>query len=283
MGRHASGEKNYRLSSELIALIIVLLLVGSGVAVWFAARGGQDEGAAAGGERTCVSGELVLPVAATNEAVARQLISDYAASAPVVRDYCVRPELTAELANAAVYIAPATTVTLQQITNAGRTAAVAEPHTVYADTVGVAGANAAPVGVSLSAVRFPTDSPAASAVIAAVLAGSDAEAIEALSSRRVASAAQFAPAEGLFLATSELSTPAGMTFTPLDAAVEYAAIPLSSGGGSDENQARAGQDFARFAAERFDSEPSNTNAARRQPVISELVWAAAMPDGGENL
>ena len=87
----------------------------------------------------------------------------------------------------------------------------------------------------------------------------------------------FTPVDGQIVATSQRHVPERLQFRPLDASVVYTAIPLNSGETIDENQARAGQDFARFSAEHFaDNVPD-------QPVIPELVWAAALPEGGEAL
>lgn len=273
MGRHSNGKNNYALSGGAVfALAAVVVLLG-GLTWFLAARGGDGSGEAA--PRTCVSGELELPVAAANETVARELIAAYKDSAPVVRDYCVNPQYTASLTDAAVYLAPNTAVTQQRLAQAHRTAAVAEPAAAYADMVGLAGGDEPSEDVPLDKVRFPADTPESSAITAAALADSDAQAVAALTSQRLDASADFDPSGGDYLATSELNTPAGLSFRPLAASVVYAAIPLSSGDAVDENQSRAGQDFARFAAERFKEAGSG---APEQPVVAEEVWAAALPN-----
>lgn len=262
-----------------MALVVALVLTAA--LIWSIAGRGKDPDSQASGptsEQTCVSGDLALPIAAANETIGRTLIDAYAASKPVVRDYCVQPVYVDTLADAAVYIAPNTPITHQELANAGRTAAVAEPEDVAADVVGLAthgaGSEAAP---PVDQVRFPIDTPASSAVAASLLTASDNDAVEALTDFRVPSAAA-AEGDAQFIATSEAEAPGGWTFTPLDGAVRYAAIPLNSGDTIDENQSRAGQDFARAAAEQFDAD-----TAPQQPVIAELVWAAALPTGGEAL
>lgn len=275
MGRHSSGKNNYALSGGAIfALVVVALLVAG--SVWFAASrggGGSDADGTQAEEKPCVLGELALPVAAQDAAVAQELIGTYAASKPVVREYCVLPVLVDGLEEAAVYIAPATSVTQQELAAAGRTAAVSEPATVWADQVGLAG-KAEADGAVLGNVRFPTDTPAVSAVAAFALADGPNAAVEALTDQRIGSAGSFEGAEGVWLAASASKSPQGLTFTPLDASVEYAAIPLNASDAVDENQARAGQDFARSASEGFESD------LPAQPQVPELVWAAAMPAGG---
>ena len=98
MGRHSNGKNNYALSGGAVfALATVVVLLG-GLTWFLAARSGDTSGEAA--SRTCVSGDLDLPIAAANESVARELIAAYQESAPVVRDYCVHPQYTGSLADA---------------------------------------------------------------------------------------------------------------------------------------------------------------------------------------
>lgn len=276
MGRHSSGKNNYRLSGGAVLVLVVVLALLAAL-VWFLAnRGGDDRAAGSDVEPACVSGELSLPIASDNAEVADELIEAYAASSPVVRDFCIAPELSGGLDEAAVYIAPNTPVSHQRLAQAGRTAAVADPEPVYADVVGLAGSGDAPEDIGADSVRYPTDTPSASALVAALLASDDNAAVEALSNHRVGTAGDAEGGDGVYVAASQSQHPDGMTFTPLDASVVYAAIPLNSGGTIDENQARAGQDFARFAADAFAAEDFP-----EQPMVSELVWAAALPAGGE--
>lgn len=281
MGRHSNGKNNYALSGGAIAATIAaVLLIGGGTWAVMSRDDGDGDGgkkAAGSGEKICVSGGLALPVAGSNEEVTRELIDSYAGTNPVVRDYCIKPEYTDSLQGAAVYVAPNTTITHQRLASAGRTSAVADPEEVYADTVGLAGRSAAGDNVAVSKVRFPTDTPESSAVVASVLAGGDSEAVEALTKQRVGSATDAAPGDGEFVATSQEDAPDGLVFSPLDASVAYAAIPLNSGESIDENQARAGQDFARSSADARDTDTPD------QPVLSEVVWAAALPDGATSL
>ena len=276
MGRHSNGKNNYALSGGAVfALVAALLLIGGGI--WFAAsRGGDGENTAAE-DQPCVLGDLALPVATTNPAVAAELTGAYAETKPVVREYCIQPVVTDSLYDAALYLAPATAVTHQELSEAQRTAAVADPATVYADQVGLSG-DAKAESPDVSKVRFPTDTAAesaASAIVAFVLADGPNEAVEALTNQRVGSAEDVG--DGEWMAASASNQPEGREFTPLNASVEYAAIPLNASVAVDENQARAAQDFARFAAERYDGD------APAQPLVPELVWAAALPSGGATI
>ncbi len=278
MARHSNGKNNYSLSAGAIVVLLVLALAVAS-AIWYVL--GRDDAAelSAASEPNCVAGDLTLPIAASDSSAGKTLIDAYGRNHPVVRDYCVRPELVTDLASAAVYIAPNTGVTHQEIANAGRNAAVSDPQPVLSDTVGLAGReDADPAKVDLSKVRFPVaEEPAASALVASLVAANDSDAIKALTDQRITRLDDFSADDGTFAATAEGSTPEGLTFTPLAGEVVYTAIALNQNDRVDENQSRAGQDFARFSAERFDGSVAD------QPVIPDLVWAAAMPTGGENI
>ena len=274
MARHASNRNNFRLAGWLIALLVAIALV-LALVLFLALRDDTDTTAA---EPECVAGDLALPVAASDEKVGRSLIDDYAAANPVVRDYCVKPEYVDDVKDAAVYIAPNTSVAHTVLQAAGRTPAVSDPEAVYGETVGVAGANEVKLeDLKADAVRFPVDEePEASALVASKVAGNDNDAVKVLTEQRVKNAADFNAADG-YVATAEHSVPEGLKFTPVGADIVYTAIPLNQNDAISEDQARAGQDFARASAESFDGSIDD------QPVISDLVWAAARPTGGNAL
>ena len=276
MAKHASGKNNYRLSGELIALLVVLALIAAAVIWWLSTRGEDADNAEAQPE-DCVAGELVLPVAASDKGAGQSLVDAYGASSPVVRDYCVKPQLVDSVADAAVFVAPNTTVTHQSLDSAGRTPAVSDAQPAYSETVGVAGKGEIKLeALTVDKVRFPvTEESAASALVASQVAGNDNDAVQALTDQRIGSASDLNADAGEYLATAEDAVPEGLKFTPVGADAVYTAFPLNQNDKVDENQARAGQDFARFATEHFDG------SAKDQPAVSDLVWAAALPAGGE--
>ena len=47
MAKHASGKNNYRLSGELIALLVVLALIAAAVIWWLSTRGDDADSAEA--------------------------------------------------------------------------------------------------------------------------------------------------------------------------------------------------------------------------------------------
>ena len=276
MAKHASGKNNYRLSGELIALLVVLALIAAAVIWWLSTRGDDADSAAAQPE-DCVTGELVLPVAASDKGAGQSLVDAYGASSPVVRDYCVKPQLVDSVADAAVFVAPNTAVTHQSLDSAGRTPAVSDAQPAYSETVGVAGKDEVKLeDLTADKLRFAvSEESAASALVASQVAGNDNDAVQALTDQRIGSASDLNADAGEYLATAEDAVPEGLKFTPVGADAVYTAFPLNQNDKVDENQARAGQDFARFASEQFDG------SAKDQPAVSDLVWAAALPAGGE--
>lgn len=274
MARHASGKNNYALSGRAIAALVAVVALIGATGIYAATRG---EDSAEQPAASCVAGDLSLPVAATDESVGRLLVDAYADTHPVVRDYCVQPQLVESVADAAVYIAPNTPVSHQELAQRNRTSAVADPQPVYAQKVGLASKDEVPdaSAVEVGAVAFPVnDEPAASALVASVLAGNEQDAVQALTDHRVPGLEQAARTADV-IATSEGNVPGGYSFSPLDASIVYVAIPLTQGDTVTEEQSRAGQDFASSAASRFDGDGG------QQPTISEMVWAAASPTGGE--
>ena len=276
MAKHASGKNNYRLSGELIALLVVLALIAAAVIWWLSTRGDDADSAEAQPE-DCVAGELVLPVAASDKGAGQSLVDAYGASSPVVRDYCVKPQLVDSVADAAVFVAPNTAVTHQSLDSAGRTPAVSDAQPAYSEAVGVAGKDEIKFeDLTADKLRFAvSEESAASALVASQVVGNDNDAVQALTDQRIASASELNADAGEYLATAEDAVPEGLKFTPVGADAVYTAFPLNQNDKVDENQARAGQDFARFASEHFDG------SAKDQPAVSDLVWAAALPAGGE--
>ena len=265
MAKHASGKNNYRLSGELIALLVVLALIAAAVIWWLSTRG-EDTGSAEAQPEDCVAGELVLPVAASDKGAGQSLVDAYGASSPVVRDYCVKPQLVDSVADAAVFVAPNTAVTHQSLDSAGRTPAVSDAQPAYSETVGVAGKDEVKLeDLTADKLRFAvSEESAASALVASQVVGNDNDAVQALTDQRIASASDLNADAGEYLATAEDAVPEGLKFTPVGADAVYTAFPLNQNDKVDENQARAGQDFARFASEHFDG------SAKDQPAVSDL-------------
>lgn len=286
MGRHSTGKNNLSLSEGLIALIAAVALVLVAGAAWFLRGSGADGGSdsASGDTPQCVSGDLQLPVAAANENVGQELIHAYANSHPVVRDYCVKPEYTDALQDAAVYIAPVSPISEGELSRAGRSATMNEPPVVYSTPVGLADAATEATGErpSLDRVLFPTSQqPEASAIAARALADSDEAAVGALTAQRIRTAAEAASQQDGVIATAEDSVPDGFAFTELDdATLAYSAIPLNTTDKVGEEQSRAAQAFAEYTGKMF-TDAHGESAP--QDGLSESLWAAAAPENGARI
>lgn len=279
MGKHSMRGNNFALSKGLIA-ILVATLVALLVLGWISYNAfiKHDDEQAQGGE--CVSGDLALPVAASQEGVGRKLIDAYAETNPVVRDYCVRPVYVENINEAAAYVAPDVAVSHQEVKAAERATTEGQLSPALIDKVGLAGdQDVTAENVEISSVVFPVnDAPDASAVVASELAENEQAATKALSDQRIPSLDDATKVATQLIATSESNVPEGFSFNPLgEAAVVYSVFPLNAAGDVNEEQSRAAQDFAKFSAGRF-----NGNADA-QPVIPDLVWAAARPAGGETI
>ncbi|WP_342319705.1 hypothetical protein [Corynebacterium mayonis] len=269
MGRHSNSKRSFSLSGGALAALIALFAIVA-LLVWIFWLRPDESLEAAEDDKQCVAGDLELPISATDDGVAKQLITAYADSRPVVRDYCVTPVYTPDLAASAVHIFPNNPADRQKIELAERTAATSEATPVAAGEVGVAGMKAAEGNIDVNAVFFPVDEqPAAAAVAATALTGNEEEAVSVLTQQRIASVSEVAGDETRYAATVQARVPEGMEFTALGASLIYYAQPLNQTDAVTEEQARAGQDFARFAGEEFTGESS------AQPEISESVWAAA--------
>ena len=228
MAKHASGKNNYRLSGELIALLVVLALIAAAVIWWLTSRG-DDAGSTEAQTKDCVAGELVLPVTASDKGAGQALVDAYGASSPVVRDYCVKPQLVDSVADAAVFVAPNTAVTHQSLESAGRTPAVSDAQPAYSEAVGVAGKDEVKLeDLTVDKVRFPvSEESAASALVASQVAGNDNDAVQALTDQRIGGADELNADAGEYLATAEDAVPEGLKFTPVGADAVYAAFPLN--------------------------------------------------------
>lgn len=87
--RHRSGDRGPGVARWVWALPLTVVVVAALVVGWTVLVRGSGEDAAP----ACIDGDLPLVVWAdpATEAAARAVVDGYAASGPVVRDFCVRP------------------------------------------------------------------------------------------------------------------------------------------------------------------------------------------------
>lgn len=251
MARHRSGKNNYALSTNVIVALVVIVALILGLVWWFWLRD-TTQSQQAQQEDECLQGQLSLPVAAQSPAVAEELIAQWAATSPVVRDYCVSPELVADVGDAAVYVAaesPATTAVLE---DAGRTPASSRSPVVAEETVGIAsrGQVDAVDGLDPAEVVYPVADQADAAVAAAHALGGE-EAAGLLARDREQHTGRAVAGEAAYIAVAEHEVPEGYEFTALPGtAVRHVAITLGPAGEVGEEHSRAGTEFASHAGER---------------------------------
>lgn len=228
-----------------MVLVIVIALI-AGLIWWFGFRqpAGDDATAAADGQdnEECLQGEMTLPLAAEGDVDGQRLLAAWQDTDPVVRDYCVQPELVDDPADAAAYIG-----TWPAYEAAGRSAA--GPATVV-DSLPVGIAAEEDVEVSALAaddVAYPVaDHPAVAAAVATELAADDDAAAQLLD-RDAELTLDQAQETGLY-AAPETAVGEGANFTELGAlAVE--AVALTSAGEVTEEQSRAAAEFVDYSAE----------------------------------
>ena len=286
MGRHATGEANYRIAKKpLVAVLAVLVIIGA-VAVWNSFRSAPSVTGA-----TCVKGDVTLAVA-TDPALmgtVQDLVARFGDSAPVVRDYCVRPQI--QLVGSADMVAAINSAATQQPDSRLGSVGVWIP----ADTSFVAQAGQAsavkvnpaeawlppqPVGLAVTPQRaeqlrgatwqslaeLPIATPGGqdapvSALVNAAL-GADPEQARAraeLAAPYTATALMGALAESTEVAavaaTAAMLAESGLELLSPEGAPELSAplVTFGSGGAIDEVVSRAGEAFAEFAAAELSS------------------------------
>lgn len=101
MARHSNGLKNYAIAPSIFAAVIVLALILVG-GVWWLMKRDQANQQHEASDSSCIEGEVKLPVSSASTAVLQQLVTDYAASKPVVKDHCVKIEHVQDIKDAAL-------------------------------------------------------------------------------------------------------------------------------------------------------------------------------------
>lgn len=135
MARHSNGLKNYAIAPSIFAAVIVLALILVG-GVWWLMKRDQANQQHEASDSSCIEGEVKLPVSSASTAVLQQLVTDYAASKPVVKDHCVKIEHVQDIKDAAlVFLSGDVQGSLEA---AKRSAASATWPVAQADPLGVA-------------------------------------------------------------------------------------------------------------------------------------------------
>nr|WP_120492667.1 hypothetical protein [Corynebacterium lactis] len=95
MARHSSGENNYRVAKGPFIVVIAIVLIAAAIFAWFNLRSSNN--ATIDAERAnCSQGDMTLMVTTDPAAVGdvQKLVQAYGESKPVVKDHCVRPQIS---------------------------------------------------------------------------------------------------------------------------------------------------------------------------------------------
>ncbi|MEZ2121385.1 vWA domain-containing protein [Corynebacterium sp. CCM 9203] len=279
MGRHADGHDNWRLSRELIiGLISVGVIVG--VIMWWMGVRTETHRSHVTSSPPCLNGTLTLPIQAEPSPHVDELLSNYRNSAPVVRDYCIDPQIVPMETDAALTL----TSSPESVTRAALNAVDRSPASdtwpiVFTQAIGVAHTGDIAVTgenwneLATQGIVIPTGTdPYTRAVMASALSGGDADkGVELLRNDHPLSVEE-AVADGTpLLAVTEDLTPEGYFFySPDDLPISTVAVPLTATDRVNEEQARAAADFARYAAEHVE-QTQPTERQRQLLTTAEVI------------
>ena len=119
MGRHSDGLTNYKFSTHVYVVIACLVVAVIIIVFWVKAIHGDSTT----DKSKCLAGDLTVKIASSAgaESLATNVIDQYNAKKPVVRDHCITAEATKSLAEASAYITDESDgVAAQAVTQAQR-------------------------------------------------------------------------------------------------------------------------------------------------------------------
>lgn len=95
MGRHSDGKPNNRVAMGPLIMLLAIIVIAAAIFAWFAVRDSRDASVGSTGGQ-CAKGDLTFVVSADPASIssARDQVKAWGDTNPVVRDYCVRPQLT---------------------------------------------------------------------------------------------------------------------------------------------------------------------------------------------
>ena len=257
------------MASWVMAAVVAVIALLALLAWWLWPGGTADDVAGDAAATGCIQGDMPLPVAAdaASEQAARELIESWAATNPVVRDYCVQPTYVDDVSLAAAYVG----ITDGPLAEADRGTATADATPVAAIPVGVAGAPDA----TLESVTFPVaDAPGVAQVVASALSGDRDAVIATLARDRDVTTEQASTAERF--ATTKAA--AGAEFSALGT-IEAHAVALTPADEVSEEQSRAAATFVDHAGEQYSAPEEGVQAVDREilTAVRDAPAAAASP------
>ena len=272
MGRHSDGLTNYKFSTHVYVVIACLVVAVIIIVFWVKAINGDSTT----DKSKCLAGDLTVKIASSAgaESLAANVIDQYNAKKPVVRDHCITAEATKSLAEASAYITDESDgVAAQAVTQAQRAPAqaAAEWPIVQVMKVGIASTEHDVSREKLTDVTYPVkDNAMASALVAASLNNNSVDATkQALTKDKSVTVASAVQDGKKFIVVNETSAPANYTFTEIKDVVQpVRVVSLTATDTVAEDAVRAGADLG--------SSMVNADAGKQATSVTSLAATQAL-------
>ena len=272
MGRHSDGLTNYKFSTHVYVVIACLVVAVIIIVFWVKAIHGDSTT----DKSKCLAGDLTVKIASSAgaESLATNIIDQYNAKKPVVRDHCITAEATKSLAEASAYITDESDgVAAQAVTQAQRAPAqaAAEWPIVQVMKVGIASTERDVSREKLTDVTYPVkDNAMASALVAASLNNNSVDATkQALTKDKSVTVASAVQDGKKFIVVNETSAPANYTFTEIKDVVQpVRVVSLTATDTVAEDAVRAGADLG--------SSMVNADAGKQATSVTSLAATQAL-------
>ena len=272
MGRHSDGLTNYKFSTHVYVVIACLVVAVIIIVFWVKAIHGDSTT----DKSKCLAGDLTVKIASSAgaESLAANVIDQYNAKKPVVRDHCITAEATKSLAEASAYITDESDgVAAQTVTQAQRAPAqaAAEWPIVQVMKVGIASTERDVSREKLTDVTYPVkDNAMASALVAASLNNNSVDATkQALTKDKSVTVASAVQDGKKFIVVNETSAPANYTFTEIKDVVQpVRVVSLTATDTVAEDAVRAGADLG--------SSMVNADAGKQATSVTSLAATQAL-------
>ena len=272
MGRHSDGLTNYKFSTHVYVVIACLVVAVIIIVFWVKAINGDSTT----DKSKCLAGDLTVRIASSAgaESLAANVIDQYNAKKPVVRDHCITAEATKSLAEASAYITDesdsAVTQTVAQAQRAPAQASAEWP-IVQVVKVGIASTERDVSREKLTDVTYPVqDNAVASALVAASLNNNSVDATkQALIKDKSVTVASAVQDGKKFIVVNETSAPSNYTFTEIKDVVQpIRVVSLTATDAVAEDSVRAGADLGASMV--------NADAGKQATSVTSLAATEAL-------
>jgi len=263
MGRHSDGLTNYKFSTHVYVVIACLVVAVIIIVFWVKAIHGDSTT----DKSKCLAGDLTVKIASSAgaESLATNVIDQYNAKKPVVRDHCITAEATTSSKPASTRVPSG-----PQAQRAPAQAAAEWP-IVQVMKVGIASTERDVSREKLTDVTYPVkDNAMASALVAASLNNNSVDATkQALTKDKSVTVASAVQDGKKFIVVNETSAPANYTFTEIKDVVQpVRVVSLTATDTVAEDAVRAGADLG--------SSMVNADAGKQATSVTSLAATQAL-------